>query len=350
MNPSIWLIAWRYLWGTRHEKNISAMVKVCFLSILIGSCSLALVMSVMNGFEKATHEKMQGIHAQVLIKNETDVLNVQAINHVLQHEFPEVVSSSPQQIGQVILQTESDQDLANVVMLKGVDPNLEATTSALENKIVQSTSKLTMPAIIHDNEIMIGTGCAATLHLNLGDPINLIYVESEKAQSRNINLNSARAIIGGIFKTGIEEFDTNLIFCSQGFFEEIFPHQGVSQIALKLKPGIDEQVFIERLKKRLHLNIFSWKDLYPALVSALKLEKYVMFFILALIMLVASMNMVSLLFMHIIQKRGDIAILQAMGMNHNECVCDLFYHGTQYSMHQFRGRAYFSLVDWPFLR
>ncbi|NDC43116.1 MAG: ABC transporter permease [Chitinophagia bacterium] len=60
----------------------------------------------------------------------------------------------------------------------------------------------------------------------------------------------------------------------------------------------------------------SWQELYPALVASLKLEKYVMFLVIALITLVASMNMVSLLFMQIQQKRRDIAIFQAMGMPH----------------------------------
>ena len=60
--------------------------------------------------------------------------------------------------------------------------------------------------------------------------------------------------------------------------------------------------------------MYSWKQRYPALVSALKLEKYVMFFILSLIILVASMNIISLLFMQIVQKRGDIAIFKVLGM------------------------------------
>jgi ABC-type lipoprotein release transport system permease subunit len=78
----------------------------------------------------------------------------------------------------------------------------------------------------------------------------------------------------------------------------------------------DETIVIKKLQKRLpHLNVYTWKDQYPALVSSLKLEKYVMFLILALITLVASMNMISLLFMQIQHKRRDIAIFRAMGMS-----------------------------------
>jgi len=57
------------------------------------------------------------------------------------------------------------------------------------------------------------------------------------------------------------------------------------------------------------------EQLYPALLEALKLEKYAMFLILALITLVASMSIISLLFMQITQKRADIAILKSMGLS-----------------------------------
>ena len=63
--------------------------------------------------------------------------------------------------------------------------------------------------------------------------------------------------------------------------------------------------------------------MYPALVSALKLETYAMFLILALIALVASMNVISLLFMYITQKKGDIAILTSMGL-HSSVIKNVF--------------------------
>lgn len=314
MNSSVWLIAWRYLWGSRREQSVSTMAKICFLGILVGSCSLALVTAIMEGFEQTTHEKMQGIHAQLIIKNGTDALNVAAISHVLSKEFPEVVAFSPQRIGQVIINTHDDQDLTNVVMIKGIEPTLESQTSCLESKIIGAACLQKLTAIMHDDSIMIGTACAKALHVQIGDKVNLTYVISDAQHSQRINVASKTAIVGGTYKTGIEEFDASLIFCSQSLFDQLFPDQGVSQLSLKLKPGTDEKTVKERLAKRLQLEVYSWKDLYPALVAALKLEKYVMFFILALITLVACMNLISLLFMHIIQKRADIAILQSIGM------------------------------------
>lgn len=331
MNYSIWLIAMRYLVGTRNERNISTMVKICFLGIFIGSGSLAMVMAVMDGFERATHEKMQGIHANLIMKSSDGALDVQAIGPIIEKEFPEIVGYSPQSIGQAILNAHDDNDMANVVMLKGIDPEKESRTSSIVSKVIKSGSAQDLPAMVHDNHILMGSQSAATLNVTVGDRVQLIYVADQADHKGSINLEKKEAIIGGIFKTGIEEFDSGLVFCSTDLYSQMFCQNGVDQITIKLNQSADEKDIIKRLRERFGLEIYSWKDLYPALVSALKLEKYVMFFILALITLVASMNMISLLFMHIIQKQGDIAILKTMGMTNNTINAIFFTMGLSIS-------------------
>ncbi len=165
-------------------------------------------------------------------------------------------------------------------------------------------------SVIH---ILIGIKLDSRLHLTIGSPITILYASDEQ-NCKKIVLDSTQAIVGGIFETGIEEYDLNAVFSSLSFFNTLFPDTGIMKLDIKLNPNASEKNVISRLRKRLpNLDIYSWKDLYPALVSALKLEKYVMFFILALITLVASMNIISLLFMQITQKKSDIAILQTLG-------------------------------------
>ena len=328
MNFSKWLIAWRYLKGSHKERSISVMVKICFLGIFIGACSLELVMAIMAGFEQATHEKMQGIHAQLIMKSSGNLLDAQSIEPILQHEFPEVAAFSPQSIGQTIISAQDNNDLANVVMVKAIDPVKEEYTSSIASKVLQKKTGASFASLIHDNHILIGSQTATTLNLTIGDTLELIYVTNQAEHKKSINLEKTEAIVGGTFKTGIEEFDSGLIFCSLELFKHMFKQEAVDQITLKLRPGINEEQTIEKLKSRFKLEVFSWKDLYPALVSALKLEKYVMFIILALITLVASMNMISLLFMQIIQKRGDIAILKTMGMKNRQVGAIFFIMGV----------------------
>lgn len=314
MNYSIWLIAQRYLIGSRNERSISIMVKICFLGIFIGSCSLALVMAVMDGFEQATHEKIQGIHAHLIMKSNGKALDAKAIGAIIEHEFPEITGYSPQTIGQAILSTDEHNDLANVVMLKGIDPQKEAQTSSIASKVINPNTIKQLQTIVHGQHILIGSQAAASLQVTVGDTVHLIYIAEQPNNNRSINLEKKATVIGGIFKTGIDEIDSGLAFCSAKLYNEMFCPIGVDQINIKIAPNIDETRLTKKLHDRFGLDVYSWKDLYPALVSALKLEKYVMFIILALITLVASMNMISLLFMQIIQKRGDIAILKTMGM------------------------------------
>lgn len=313
MNVS-WLLGWRYLIGARYEKNISLMIVICFCGIFIGTLALALVASIMNGFEKVTHQKLQGIHSQIIMRSYGNELNAPAIESVLK-TIPSVQAYSPTAFKQVIIQNPDSDDITNAVLLKGIDPELEQTTSSIDSKIKEHTgADASLPALIHGNHIAIGTKLAQNLNLSVGDEIDLLYISQEKIKSRKITLDKQTAIISALFSTGIEEFDSSLVISSLDFLKQLYPDAGVTQFNLQLLPGTNEAQTINQLKNRFKLDVFSWKDLYPALVSALKLEKYAMFFILALIALVASMSIVSLIFMQIIQKRPDIAILQSMGM------------------------------------
>lgn len=322
MNLS-WLLGWRYLQGARSEKNISLMIIICFCGIFIGTLALALVASVMNGFEKVTHQKLQSIHAQIIMRATGKELNGPAIESAL-NAIPEVTAYSPGIYKQVIIQVPNSDDITNAVVLKGVDPALEARTSAIGQKITGYQGAFgTLENLITDDKIVIGSKLAEQLGIIPGDQVNLLYITTEKIKGKKITMDSYPVLISGIFTTGIEEFDTGLILGTLELVKRLFPHAGITQYNIQLADTAQEKNTISTLKQKFKLDIFSWKELYPALVAALKLEKYAMFFILALIALVACMSIVSLIFMQIIQKRPDIAILKSMGM-HSNALMQLF--------------------------
>lgn len=310
-------MAWRYLMSNQYEKNISTMIKICFIGILIGAFALALVMAIMSGFEQAVYEKMQGIHAQIIMKSPTnEPLNYARIQQIFSKEFPAIESSSPSSLGNVILQTANTTDISNALLLHAIDPLREQKTTTLGTTII-APNKCKLDQCINDDGILIGSALAASLGLTVGDTVTLLFKSSQSTHSSRINFDSKTAKIAGIYKTGIDEIDSMMLICSQPFFDQLFPETGVTQINIRLKPGTNEAASISQLKERFELDVYTWKDMYLPLVSALKLETYAMFFILALILLVASMNIISLLFMQITQKRGDIALLKAMGMPDN---------------------------------
>ncbi len=289
------------------------MAVITFISIFIGTFSLALITAIMNGFEQTIHKKMQNIHPQASIYSSGAPLNINAIHDVIKKEFPEIATMSPQSVGHVILQTDDDDEDQSpmVAMLKGVDPTLEAQVSAIDTKMLHDQS---IARAIQGDRIVIGKELARRLDVSVNDSIPVLYLEQLTGTKNKLAVHRETATVGGIFNTGIDEFDSGLIVCSPEFFTTLFPEQGTTQIGLSFHPNTDVPNTIAALRRRLVLETYSWQELYPELVSALSLEKYTMFFILLLITLVAGMNIVALISMLITQKRADIAILQAMGV------------------------------------
>lgn len=328
------LLMFHYLFAKHKDSNIAFMTKICFLGISIGTFALMLTLIITNGFEKVIHEKMQGINAPIIISSPGHRLSYDDIRLTLETEYSDLIAGiSGTMLKQVIVDHNKQQI---VLFLKGIDPKRESSVTALSEKIIQSwqdsqiTQQTTLEELLSDKKILIGYKMAQEHRLEVGQSIMLLI--PEPSGRRRIALSKTKVTIGGIFKVGLEEYDNNLAFASLDWLHETFDEQGVDAITIKLKqpslpsiyariknifmPHNNEQTALAQLKQRLpHLTVNSWKDLYPALVSSLKLEKYVMFFIIALITLVASMNMISLLFMQIQQKRRDIAILKVMGLS-----------------------------------
>lgn len=287
------------------------MVRICFLSILVGTFSLALVTAVMRGFELAAHEKMQGIHAQITIES-PEPLDIDAIETILHNEFPQIIASAPNSSAYAIVQPQLEDASPSVIMLRGIDPTREQAVSTIDTKVVKPTDKA-LAKMISGKKILLGQNLAHTLGVTVGNPVTLNYTDTLSPQGRKLSMKQYEATVGGIFKSGIDEFDAGVIFCSNALVEKLSPSAGITQLNVKIASDANEKQVISRLRERLELEVYSWKERYPTLLAALLLERYAMFFVIALITLVASMNIVSLLFMQITNKRPDIAILTTLG-------------------------------------
>lgn len=326
MNKFPLLLAFRYLFGAQQRKSVSTMIIISCLGIFIGSFSLMLTLAIMHGFDVVTCERLQSIHSQIIIRAFGDPINMENLAPVLQNEFPEIASFSPTVMQQAIIRNPHTDDISTVVAIKGIDPQTGWSVSSLAQKISPQNDPSDLVKLFDNKKIVIGKKLAESLDVSIGNTVTLLFAPEESKKKR-INLNEMKVTIGGYFATGIEDFDMGLIFSSIDLVHQLFPDSGITHVQVKLRDGVDEKTVITKLRNRLHVEVYSWRDLYPALVSALKLEKYVMFVILMLISLIASMNIISLTFMQINQKRADIAILRAYGMTAHDIRMIFFYMG-----------------------
>lgn len=345
------MLAWRFLTYRSKDSSISFMLKVCFLGIFIGSFALMLTLIITNGFEKAIHEKMQGINAELVVYAAGSKIAYEPLRHHILTKCADVVAGVS---GSAVKQAIIDDNTQTVLVLRGVDQLHEHTVNVLNQKIInprlrnEAMRPQLLAKLLTPGGLIIGHKLAKDKHYKLGDKITVLLPEPRSKKS--ITLRKGEATIAGIFNVGLEEYDNNLALCSLAQFHEWFNDEGVDHLAITLchperttlnvmikahgvLSGLWQYMSVRiagwfvpvageaQLREVLaevspDFIVRSWQDMYPALVASLKLEKYVMFIVIALITLVASMNMVSLLFMQIQHKRRDIAIFQAMGMQH----------------------------------
>ncbi len=320
MNKLTLLLSWRFLKGTKKEPTITTMFLISFFGICIGAFSLALIASVMNGFEHVTYKTIRGAHSHITMHtHNNDPLNVATIKKIIKKEFPEIKSIHAYTTKQVVI---TKQDSYETIILKGVN-FLNNKNHQLNMKIKSDDQTASFFELLQQNEIMIGSKLAQNFDLEVNDSITLLFAPEDEITSKKIKLEQKDAFINGIFTMGIEEFDASMAFCSLSFLKSLFEDAQLTHLSLMLHDEKKSEEVIAQLEKRFNMHVYSWKDLYPAIISSLKLEKYAMFLLLSLITLVASTNIMSLIFMYITKKRKDIAILKVMGMT-NKMISHIF--------------------------
>ena len=319
MKTVAFYLAWRYLVYKHDNASITAMIRICFAGIAIGTCALMLSLIVTNGFDREISEKIRGINSPLIISSPGNRLDEASIEAALKPFKDRVVGISGSSFKQIIIDQEDSQTVA---IVRGINPVREASVSTIAHKVVSPMAPKTSAIVEHfvkllaPGRVLLGHKLARQLRLKRGDPITVLVPQPRSKKS--VKLATRTLEYAGCFNVGLEEYDSKMMLMNHETMDELFDEEGVDQIALALTQHDDAfvQETADILSKRFnHLSVTTWQEQYPALVSSLKLEKYVMFLVLALISLVACMNMISLLFMQIQHKMRDIALFSTLGMS-----------------------------------
>ncbi len=122
--------------------------------------------------------------------------------------------------------------------------------------------------------------------------------------------------VAGRFFSGMYEYDLKYVYCSLDALQDFLDlGDVVNGIEVRVKDPRNTAAIVRDLEQSLGegYRVQDWKELNRALFSALKLEKIAMFFILVIIVLVASFSIVGNLIMVVIEKAKEIAILKTLG-------------------------------------
>ena len=306
------LIIKRFLFSKKTEGYVSVFSWFSIIGIALGVAAIIIVMSVMNGFRSNLTERLIGVNSHLNIYSFNDEIKEEQIeemkNKLNIKKYKKVFSSVETQ-GLII-----KDNTSNGVIIRGYkEINFD---HYLYDKII--TKKISS---IRFNKIIIGDALADKLNLKIGDKLKIAVPKTDKSLLGNIP-RFKTLIVDGIFDFGMYEYDSNLVFISidlarklllieNNIFNRVEFYIENPLLVGIFKDSIDQYI----TNNSLDLYSLSWMDRNSSLMNALKVEKNVMFLILTLIIIVASMNIISGLIIFVKEKNKDIGILKTLGFN-----------------------------------
>jgi lipoprotein-releasing system permease protein len=299
-------VSWRYLVSKRREKFISIITFISILGIAVGVTSLIVVIGVMSGFDNDLKDKIVGANPHIIVEYEDDFADQESVFEKLKKE-KEVVGISPFLSGEAML---SFNDRVAGVAVRGIDPLRESEVTRLNEYVKEGRFSLSQEGII------VGIELASRYGVGIGDRLKILS-PSEEAREYKVE---------GIFESGMYDYDANLVFLDLRQAQELFGGSGrLSGIGLKVRNIHSVQKVKKLLQSELGPGFIvrTWIDTNRNLFSALKLEKTVMFIILALIVVVACLNIISTLIMVVMEKTKEIGVLKALGAT-NSVIMTIF--------------------------
>lgn len=303
-----WIIAGRYLRARRRGGGVSVVAFFSVLGIALGVATLIIVLSVMNGFRSELMSKIIGINGHVFA---TPIDRTFTDYEDLSERLAKVAgvrAAIPLVEGQAFASSPYGGSGVLVRGVRGADLDGMAAIS-------KSLRGGTLEGFDDGTGVIIGRRLADALGLQAGDNITLSTPKGSTTPFGTAPRTKSYAV-KAVFEIGMTEFDSTFVFMPLGESQAFFNKEGdVSMIEIYIDHPDEVGAMREPLELAAERPILltDWRQRNRTFFGALEVERNVMFLILSLIVVVATLNIVSGLILLVRDKSSDIAILRTMG-------------------------------------
>jgi lipoprotein-releasing system permease protein len=324
-------IAMRYLKAKRRQAVVGVVTTISVAGVAAGVAALIIALAITNGMRRDLQERLLGASAQVeLMRVESDgIRDWQPLLDRLRR-VPHVTAAAPGIYGQVLV---SRGPHAGFALIKGVLPAQERTVSSLLDTVtIGSARDLNAEAPTPTSDPIPGVGQntadAPYPPLVLGDDIatqigaqvgDSVLVTSPQGELTPLGLapKYQRFRVAAVFHSGFYQYDAAMAFMRLTDAQRLFSEPDLlSVISFKVDdmdraPEIGKAIEQAAGKGYMTTN---WMQQNRELFRALKLEQVVTFIVIALIVIVAALNILIALTMMVMEKTRDIAVLISFGV------------------------------------
>ncbi len=310
-------IAFRYLLAKRKQIFISLITIISIAGVALGVAALIVVMSVMSGFETELKSRILGNNAHVVVMRYGGAISdYQKVMKKIRN-LSGVTEVAPFVLNQVMI---AHGRTVSGVVFRGIDPEndplgQEVRSQLTSGSFIKDTGKTTVDGRNYPG-IVLGSELAKNLGVAVGGRVRII---SPVGSPTPLGMVPRMKLfqVEGIFSSGMYEYDSSLVYVELTASQRLFGlDRKVSGIAVQVADVYHAGLVGKKIQQLLGYPFWArdWTDMNRNLFSALKLERVTMFVILLLIILVAAFNIISTLFMVVMEKHKDIAILKTLGL------------------------------------
>ncbi len=309
------LFAWRYF---KSEKSVNAINIISWISVLaiaVVVAALIIVFSVFNGFEDLVKGLYADFYADLSITPKTG--NILSLT-------PQQINQLKSTVGVVAISLTAEEkavlvngDYQSIVTVKGVDENQNLVSNItghiMRGKYLLGTTE--KPSIV----LGVGIENAVGVDVEKGIyPATLYMPNRNDAQHFGTieGMNSFSVNPVGTFMVQ-EDFDNKYVFTNLGFVKYMLDMKKdeYSSCEIRLDSTLNEERVIQNIRSQLG-DKYLLQTRYQqnqSLYTAMQIEKWVIYGVTCLILMVAAFNIIGALTMLVLEKQKDIAVLKSMG-------------------------------------
>jgi len=311
--------AWRYFKAKKSANAINIIAWVTVGVIAFATCCQVLVLSVFNGFEELVKSLYASFYTDIKIvpaNGKTFVITPAQLATIKQQDFVQQFSFIAEE--KALLQNNEAGEEQTVIYLKGVDHNYPEVcgVAGKTNKGSFNTGTVDEPGLILGSGIQYAIGASFNPAIESGKLT--VIVPKSKVPGNDPLQTLSEGIVQptGVF-TIQQDFDNKYALTNIDFLklQMGLDSNEYSAIELKLKATANIEESKEKLSQLLGSR-YKVQTLYQqnmSLYNTMKMERWFIFAVLTLILIVSAFTMVSALTMLVLEKQKDISVLQSMG-------------------------------------
>jgi lipoprotein-releasing system permease protein len=319
--PLEFYVGSRYVWSRRRRGLVSFMSAASLCGVALGVASLIIVLSIMNGLETETRDRLLSMNSHATFAAADDSIVEWSERAALLDTFPGVEHIAPFVSIEGMLAV---GDRLYPSLIRGVDPLVEADAFPEDNMVEGSFIDLA------DNRdgIVIGRVLANNLGVTLGDQITLLHARIEDAQPRP-SLVPLRIV--GVFSARIADHDAGLALIHIDRAERLAGGASARSLGVRVEEPLRIAAlrsFSESQPALSGLAYSDWSEEHRSHFRAIRIEKTMISLMLMLIVAIAAFNIVASLMMVVNSKSTDIAIMRTLGLEPRRVAGIFMFQGS----------------------